>query len=48
MQIGIVIKSKNNPQGIARMSIASTANLNTLAQKTVLEALENKKLELSK
>ena len=41
-QIAIVVRSKHNPQGIARISLASTANLNSMAQSKVLEALTNK------
>ena len=44
-QIGIVIKKENNPAGVARISIASTANLNATAQAAVLEALANKNFE---
>tara|TARA_R110000824_G_scaffold71083_3_gene182192 strand:- start:2190 stop:6911 length:4722 start_codon:yes stop_codon:yes gene_type:complete len=44
-QIGIVIKKENNPAGVARISIASTANLNATAQKAVLDALADKNYE---
>ena len=46
-QIGIVIKKENNPEGIARMSIASTANLNAQARDKVLEALANKQYDVA-
>jgi hypothetical protein len=44
-QIGIVIKKENNPAGVARISIASTANLNATAQAAVLQALADKNFE---
>ena len=44
-QIGIVIKKENNPAGVARISIASTANLNATAQKKVLDLLADKNYE---
>ena len=44
-QIGIIIKKENNPAGVARISIGSTANLNSTAQAAVLEALTNKNFE---
>ena len=44
-QIGIVIKKEHNPAGVARISIASTANLNATAQKAVLDALADKNYE---
>tara|TARA_R110002020_G_scaffold389025_4_gene599680 strand:- start:821 stop:3478 length:2658 start_codon:yes stop_codon:yes gene_type:complete len=47
-QIGIVIKKENNPEGIARMSIATTAYLNALAQEAVLKALSDKKYSNAK
>ena len=46
-QIGIVIKQENNPAGTARMSIASTANLNVSAQNAVLKALSEQNYELA-
>jgi len=44
-QIGIVIKKENNPAGVSRISIASTANLNATAQAAVLQALADKNFE---
>ena len=44
-QIGIVIKKENNPAGVSRISIASTANLNATAQKKVLDLLADRNYE---
>ena len=41
-QVAVVIRPKNNPQGIARIAIASTKFLSPTAQETVLKALEEK------
>ena len=41
-QIGIVIRSKHNPQPIDRIAYLSTANLSDNAKLKVLEALENR------
>lgn len=41
-QIGIIIRPKDNPQNIARVSMASTANLSEVAKSAVIEALKNK------
>ena len=47
-QIGIIIKKENNPEGKARVSIASTANLNATAQKKTLDLLADKNYDQAK
>ena len=47
-QIGIIIKKQNNPEGKARVSIASTANLNATAQKKTLDLLADKNYDQAK
>ena len=47
-QIGIIIKKQNNPEGKARVSIASTANLNATAQKKTLDLLADKNYNQAK
>ena len=44
-QIGIVVKDENNPQGVARMSIASTANLSPKAQELVFSYIANQEYD---
>ena len=44
-QIGIVVKDENNPQGVARMSMASTANLNPKAQELVFNYIANQEYD---
>ena len=47
-QIGIVIKKENNPQGKARISIAMTSNLNSLANEMVIKYLSEKNYEAAR
>ena len=47
-QIGIVVKDENNPQGVARMSMASTANLNPKAQELVFNYIANQEYDKAK
>ena len=47
-QIGIVIKKENNPAGKARISIAMTSNLNSLANEMVIKYLAEKNYEAAR